>query len=131
LDRGLEEKVLAGQAGVAIVALRVEDPQLCPPARRAEPAARDHHLRPLPDHVPTEADPRSPRELQSQAGRFGHGRPEPGSQARRLEEDEQGVGSSGEGGEATKPVADTTRTSRPPQPRRQIHDEEIDRPSGK
>jgi hypothetical protein len=130
LDRGLEKKVLAGQASVAIVALRVEDPQLRPPARRAEPVARDHHLRPLSDHVPTEADPRSPCKLQSQTGRFGHGRPEPGPQAGWLEEDEEGVRPSGEGSEAMKPVADTGRTSRPTQPRRQIHDEKIDRPSG-
>ena len=130
MDRGLEEKVLAGKAGVAIVALRVEDPQLRPPARRAEPVARDHHLRPLPDHVPTEADPRSSRELQSEARRFGHGRPEPGPQTGRLEEDEEGVRPSGEGSEAMKPVADTGRTSRPPQPRREIDDQKINRPSG-
>jgi hypothetical protein len=60
------EEILPSEAAVPFATLRVEDPQFCPPPRWAEPVADDHHLRPLPDHVPAEADPRSAGELEAE-----------------------------------------------------------------
>jgi hypothetical protein len=55
--QGFQEERLVGQAGVAFATFRIQDPQLGPPARWAESVPGDHHLRPLPDHVATQADP--------------------------------------------------------------------------
>jgi hypothetical protein len=63
-DGEIREELVAGKAGVAVVAVGVEDPKLCPPPRRAEPVAGDHRLRPLAHDVATQADPRAPRQLE-------------------------------------------------------------------
>ena len=62
------EELVAAEAGVALAAVGVEDPQLRPPPRRAETVPGDHHLRPLTDDVAAEADPAAPGELQAEAG---------------------------------------------------------------
>ena len=51
------EQLVASQARIPVAAVRIEDPELRAPAGRPEPAARDEHLRPLPDDVPSETDP--------------------------------------------------------------------------
>ena len=130
MDRGLDEEVVAAQAGVAIVALRVEDSELRPPPRRAEVIPRDDHLRSLADDVPPEAYPRSPGELESHPGRFRDRGPKPGPQAGRLEQDEEGLRPAGEGGEAMEPIPHPGRTGCQFESRRQIDDEEIDGPPG-
>ena len=99
-DGYLPEERLAAEAVVALAALRVEDPELGPPARRPEPVASDVHLDPLADDVAAEADPRLAGELEMEAGRLTEGPVQAGRQARRGEEDEEGVGAPGEGGEA-------------------------------
>jgi len=74
VDRGgssrkrVGEEVGATEAGVALAAVGVEDPELRPPARRTEAVPRDHHLRPLADDVATEADPAAPGELEPEPG---------------------------------------------------------------
>ena len=74
----LGEELVAAEAGVALAAVGVKDPQLCPPPRRAETVPRDHHLRPLADDVAAETDPAAPDELEPHAGRLGDGVAEPG-----------------------------------------------------
>jgi hypothetical protein len=56
-DGGIGEERLAEEAGVSTTALRIEDPELCPPPRRAGPVPGDDHLRPLADDVSAEPDP--------------------------------------------------------------------------
>jgi hypothetical protein len=82
--------------------LRVEDPELGPPARRSEPVAGDVHLDPLADDVAAEADPGLPGELEMESGRLAQGPAQAGRQAWRGEDDEEGVGAPGEGGEAVE-----------------------------
>ena len=53
----VEEEVRAAEAAIALPALGVEDPELRPPPRRAEPVPGDGHLRLLADDVAPEPDP--------------------------------------------------------------------------
>jgi hypothetical protein len=92
------DELVAPQAGVTLVAVGIEDPQLCPPPGRAEPVAGDHRLGDLADDVPTEPQPAPPLELQAETGRFGHRRAEIGWQDRWFEQDEQALRSPREGG---------------------------------
>jgi hypothetical protein len=123
------EEVVAAEAGVTLTALRVEDSELRPPARRAVPVAGDRHLRPLADDVAPESNPRSPGELETNAGRLGHGGRQAGSQTRRLEGDEERLGAAGEGGEAAQPIGDTGGGRATLRSQRQIDDEEVDGPT--
>lgn len=100
----VREQLVAGEARVAEAALGVQDPELRGPAGRPEPIAGHGHLRGLADHVTTEPDPVSPRELQAKAGSLGHGHAQPLSDARRLQDDQQRAGSSREGGQAAEAV---------------------------
>jgi hypothetical protein len=77
------------KAGVAVVAVGIQDPKLCPPPRRAEPVAGDHRLRPLPHDVAAQPDPRSPRQLEPKAGRLRNRGGQTGRQAGGLDQDEQ------------------------------------------
>jgi hypothetical protein len=140
------DELVAPQAGVALVTVGVEDPELCPPPWRAEPVAGDHRLGELADHVSTEAQPALPLELQAQACRFGHRRPEIARQDRWFEHDEQALRSSGECHQAMEAIPDpghfgwwTGRASRQPgrvlrRPSpasggRQVDDEQVARPT--
>jgi len=95
------------ETAVALPSLRVEDPELRPPARRAVAVAGDGHLRSLADDVAPEPNPRSPGELETNAGRLGHGGRQAGSQTRWLEGHEKRLRAAGEGGEAAQPIGDT------------------------
>ena len=58
IDRGLVgEEVVATEAGVALTAVGVEDPEARPLPRRAVAVAGDQRLRPLADDVASEVDP--------------------------------------------------------------------------
>ena len=83
------KEVVAGQAGVALAAVGVEDPEGRPPTGRAVSIAGDQHLRPLADDVAPESDPRPPGKLETDAGRLGDGGRQGAVDARRLEDDEQ------------------------------------------
>jgi hypothetical protein len=83
------EEVVAGEAGVALAAVGVQDPEGRPPPRRAVSIAGDQRLRPLADDVAPEPDPRPPRELETKAGRLGHGGRQPARVARWFEHDEE------------------------------------------
>ncbi len=89
VDAPLRQEIGAIEACVTIAALGIEDPQLGPPVRRAEPVARDHRLGPLADDVASEADPRPARELEPKAGHLLHGAPDGPRHAGRLEDDQQ------------------------------------------
>jgi hypothetical protein len=86
-DRELGEEVVPRQARVAVVAVGVQDPKLCPPPRRAEPVARDHRLCSLAHHVAAQPDPRSPRELEPKPGRLRDRAGHPCRQAGWLDEE--------------------------------------------
>ena len=108
---GVGEERVAEEAGVATATLRVEDPELHPPPRRAGPVPGDHHLRPLADDIPAEPDPGPSGELEPEAGRLGDCARDRSRQADRLEDDEEDVGSPGEGHEPTESIRDRRRPS--------------------
>jgi hypothetical protein len=120
-----EERVPA-EAGIALAAVGVEDPDGRVAARRARPVPGDDDLGGLADDVPAEADPGLPGKLEADArplpDRGGHR----GHEARRLEDEERDPGPAGEGPEATEAIGEPGRTFRP---RRQVNDEEVDGPA--
>ena len=124
------EEVVASEAAVALPSLRVEDPELRPPPRRAESVAGDGHLRPLADDVAPEPDPRSAGELEAEARRFGDGGGEAGRQARWLEGDEERLRAAGQRGEPAEAIGDVGGGRAGIRARRQVDDEEVDRPAG-
>jgi hypothetical protein len=126
----VDEEVRAAEAAVALAALGVEDPELRPPPRRAEPVPGDRYLGLLPDHVAPEADPRPAGELEAETRRFGDGRGEAGGQAGRLEGDEQRLGAAGEGRETAEPVRDAGGGGAGVRTWRQVDDEQVDRAAG-
>ena len=89
----VDEEVLPAEAGVALAAVRVEDPEGGSPPRRPEPVAGDDRLGLLADDVAPEPDPRPAGQLEPQAGRLGDGRREAVrvTPARWFEQDQQHV----------------------------------------
>jgi hypothetical protein len=128
------EELGMAEAGVALSAVGVEDLQRRPPPWWAGAVARDDHLRSLADDVASEADPRSPGELQPDAGRLADGRGQParslGAGARRwLEHDERDPGPSRKRGETAESIAESrSRNARPSAG--QVDDEQVHRPAG-
>lgn len=106
---GIGEKWLAEEACVPASSLRVEDPELRPPPRRAEAVPGDDHLRSLADDVPTEPDPRPSGELEPEPGRLGDGDRDRHREARWLKDDEENARPPGERGEPPEPVRDRRR----------------------
>jgi hypothetical protein len=148
--RSLAEQRVPAEASIALAAVRVEDPQIRPPARRPETVPRDGHLHPLADDVAAEPDPRSPGDLQAETSHLGEGSDQAARQPRWLEDDEEHAGPTGDRREATKPVRDAgasgswtperrrrgdpAHADRTPERRRpaidgEVDDEEIDRPT--
>ena len=123
------EELVVGEAPVALPAVGVENPELRPSPRRPEPVAGDRHLGLLADHIAPEADPGASCQLEAEAGRFGDGRGETAGQTGRLERHEQRLCPACQGDEAAKPVGGLRMGRAGIRMRRQIEDEEIDRPS--
>jgi hypothetical protein len=126
----VDEEVRAAEAAVALAALGVEDPELRPPPRRAEPVPGDGHLGLLADDVAPEPDPRPAGKLEAEAGRLGDGRRETRGQAGRLKGDEQRLGAAGEGRKTAKSVRDVSGGRAGVGMRRQVQDEQVDRAAG-
>jgi hypothetical protein len=132
------------EAGVALPAVGVEDPQRRPPPWWAGAVARDDHLRSLADDVSTEPDPRSTGELEPNPGRLTDGRFEaPWPPARWLEHDERDPGPPRERRDPGESIAESRpRGARPrgvrrrgahrrngAPPSRQVDDEQVHRPA--
>ena len=132
------------EAGVALPAVGVEDPQRRPPPWRAGAVARDDHLRSLADDVAPEPDPRSSGELEADPGGLADGALElAGAARRRLEHDERDPGTPGERRDPGKSIAESsppgsggTRGSGGGRRRspgclvgRQVDDEQVHRPA--
>ncbi len=107
------------EAGVALSAVGVEDPQRRPTPGWPGAIARDDHLRSLADDVSSEPDPRSTGELEADPGCLAHGRRQPllgarpldsrarGGLRRRLEDHERDAGSTGERREPAESIAES------------------------
>jgi hypothetical protein len=122
-----DEERLPAEAGVALAAVGVEDPEGRPPAGRSGAVAGDEDLGGLTDDVPSETDPGPPGELEADPrplpDRRGHRSDEP----RRLEDEEADPRPAGEGGEAAEAIREPGGALRPG---RQVHDEEVHGPAG-
>jgi len=132
MDRGLvEQEVRAAKTGVALTALRVEDPEGGPFPRWPVSVAGDQGLRALADDIPPKPDPRAPGEFQAQAGGLGHGGRQAAARTERLEDDEDGARAPGEGRQATEPIGDAGRAVRRRKPTaRQVQEEQVHGPTG-
>ena len=137
VDRGgwigglVAEEVVAAEAGVALAALRVQDPEGRPPPRRAVAVAGDQRLRPLADDVAPEPDPRPPGELEADAGRLGDGGGQAAGETRWFEHDEQRLRPPGERRQPAQPVGDPGGPVGGRQPAAgQVEDEQVHRPAG-
>jgi len=131
VEGSVKEQVIAAEAGVALAALRVEDPEGRPSPRRPVAIAGDERLRPLPDDVAPEPDPRPPGELQAKTGRLGDSGGKTTSQPGWLEDDEERLRPPGERCQPAEPVRDPGRTIRRGQPAAgQVQDEQVHRAPG-
>jgi hypothetical protein len=83
------EEVVSTETGVTLAALRIEDPERRPAARRAVAIAGNERLGSLANDVAPEPDPRATGELQAEAGGSGHGSRQIAAEARRLEHHEE------------------------------------------
>jgi hypothetical protein len=104
--RFVAEEAGSAEAGVALAAVGIEDPERGSPARWAGPIAGDDHLCSLPDDVPAEPDPRSAGQLQPDAGRLADGGSETSARGRprRLEHDERDSGPARERGHSGEAI---------------------------
>jgi hypothetical protein len=126
---GVDEEVLPTEAGVALAAVRVEDPQGGSPPRRPEPVAGDDRLGLLADHVAPEPDPRPAGQLKPQAGRLGDSRRETVrvTPAGRFEQDQQHVRAPRESRQAVQPVGDLRDTIGTSEAPGQVEEQDVDR----
>ena len=122
--------MVAGEAAVALPALGVDDPELRPPPRRAEPVAGDGDLRLLADDIAAQPDPRPADELEAETGCLGDGGGEAARELRWLESDEQRLRAPSERAQAAEAVGDLGGARPRIGPRRQVDDEEVDGPAG-
>jgi hypothetical protein len=91
---------------------------------------RDQRLGALADDVATQADPRAARQLEPDAGRFGDGGREAATEAWRIQDQQQRLGATGEGGESLQSIGDPRRLVGPGQSTAgQVEDQQVDRPS--
>ena len=131
IDDLVEEEVITAEAGVALPAIRVEDPERRPAPRRAVAVPGDQRLGALADDVAPEADPRAPGQLQAEAGRFGDGPGQAAGETGRFEDNEQRLRSSGQGGKPAEPIGDDRGTIRGRQAATgQVQDQEVHRTTG-
>jgi hypothetical protein len=127
LNRPRVQEVLAAEAGVALAAVRVEDPEGCSPPGWTGPVAGDDHLRSLADHVPSEADPRSTGQLEPDPSGFGDRGRDAGDEPRWLEHDQGDPGPASQRREPAEAVGNARGSL---DPRREVDDEEVHGPAG-
>ena len=119
------------EAGVALPAVGVEDPQRRAPPGWTGAVARDDHLRSLADDVSSEPDPRSTGQLEADPGCLAdRGIEAPWASARRLEHHERDPGSTGERRNPGEPIAES-HLRNAVLPGRQVDDQQVHRPTRK
>jgi hypothetical protein len=136
MDRGgwfwglVDEELVPAEAGVALTALRVEDPQRRPTPRRSIPVASDQRLRSLANDVAAETDPRATSELQAEASRSGYGNRQVAGETGWLQHDEEDLRASGQGSQAVEPIGKASRSVRGGQAAiGQVQDDQVHRAS--
>ena len=121
-----DEEGLPAEAGIALAAVGIEDPEGGLATGRTGPVAGDEDLGRLADHVPAKADPGLPGELEADPGplpdRGGHDIEEAG----RLEDQKADPGPPGQGGQTAQAIREAGRALGAG---REVHDEEVHRPA--
>ena len=129
LDEALafDEEGVVAQARIPVPAIGIEDPERGPPAGWPGPAATDHDLGGLADHVPSQSNPGPSGEFQANArplpDRGCHALHEPG----RFEDEEADPRPAGQRGQPAQTIREACGTLGPG---RQVQDQEINRPAG-
>ena len=114
--RAFPEQRIAGETGVPLTAVGIEDPEVCAPPRRPEVVPGDHHLRPLADDVAAEPDPRPTRELQAEPHRFTDRAGDARRERRRLQDHEETARPTRERRQPMQPIRDSRRAPARPIP---------------
>jgi hypothetical protein len=92
---------------------------------------RDERFRALADDVAAQADPRPASQLEPDAGRLGDRGRQAAGESRGIEDQQQGLGPSGECRESMESLGDPCRLVCPRQSTtRQVEDQHVDRPPG-
>ena len=126
--RLVDEELVPAEAGVALTALRVEDPERRSTPRRSVPVASNQRLCPLAHDVAAETDPRATSKLQAESGRSGHGTRQGTGQAGRLQHHEERLRAPGQGGQTVEPIGKASRPLRSWQATiGQVQDEQVHR----
>ncbi len=122
------QQVRPPEARVPAAALRVQDLEVRPPARRAVAVAGDGHGAALADHVPAQPDPAGPRQLQPQAARLLDGGRQSPAERVRLDHDEQRPRAPRQRREPAQPVPDAHPADRRIAAVGQVDDEQVHGP---
>ena len=126
--RWVAQQLVADEARVPGAALRVQDLEVRAPARRPVVVARHRHRAALPHHVPAQADPAGPLQLEAQAARLLDGGRQPPPERVRLHDHEQRPRAPRECREPAQPVAHAHAADRRVPAVGQVDDEEVHRP---
>jgi hypothetical protein len=122
----VDQQDVPGETRIPLAAIGVEDPEGRPTARRTVAVVRDERLGALADDVAAQADPRPAGQLEPDAGRLGDRRRETAGESRRVEDQEQGLRSTGERGESMESLGDPGRFISPGQSTAgQVEDEQV------
>ncbi len=119
------------EARIPFPTVGVEDPERRATPRRSMAVVRDDRFGALADDIAAQADPRPASQLQPDAGRFGDRGREAAGESGRVEDQEQGLRSSGERGQSMESIGDLGRLVRPGQSTPgQVEDEHVYRTAG-
>jgi hypothetical protein len=122
----VDQQGVPGETRVPLAALGVEDPEGRSMPRRTVAVVRDECLRALADDVAAQADPRPADQLEPDAGRLGDRRRQAAGESRRIEDQEQGLRSTGERCESMQSLGDLARLVGPGQSTAgQVEDEQV------
>ena len=128
---GIEQERVVGEAGIPFATIGIEDPQRRPTPGRTVAVVGDERLRALADDIATQADPRSAGQLEADAGRLIDRRGEATGEARRIEDEEQGLRAASKRRESMESIGDPCRLVRPRHPATgQVQHEHVHRATG-
>jgi hypothetical protein len=125
------EEIGSPEATITLAALRIEDLERRPAARRAVAIASNQCLGLLADDVPPEPDPRASGKLQAEPGGSGHGTRQVAAEAGRLEHHEERLRAPGQGRQAVESIGQAGRAvCGGDTAAGQVQDQQIHRPPG-
>jgi hypothetical protein len=106
---GIDEQGVASETGVPLAALGVQDPKGRAATRWAIAVVRHECLGTLADDVAAQSDPRPSRQLEADAGGLVERGRQPPTEPGRIQDQQQGLRATGQGGHPVEPIGDLRR----------------------